>query len=80
MVRAVMRFLETNRHRQAMYAPLQTGTHTANVLGLLGLGEGAAEGDDRDRLGQPKIHRCQHPALKEDPRGGGWLRDLTQEG
>eukprot|EP00969_Alexandrium_andersonii_P154387 6824596-Alexandrium_andersonii.AAC.1 len=38
MVRAVMHFIETNRHWQVIYAPLRTGTHTANILGLLGLG------------------------------------------
>eukprot|EP00969_Alexandrium_andersonii_P211206 9328260-Alexandrium_andersonii.AAC.1 len=74
-----MHFLETSRHRQVIYAPLRTGAHAANILGFLGLDGGTAEGDDRDRLGQPRIHRDQHPALKEDPRGG-WLRDLTQEG
>eukprot|EP00969_Alexandrium_andersonii_P051314 2254602-Alexandrium_andersonii.AAC.1 len=73
-----MQYIETNRHQQVIYAPLRTATHTANILGLLGLGGGTAEGDDRGRLGQPRLHR-DHPAFKEDPRGG-WLRDLTQEG
>eukprot|EP00969_Alexandrium_andersonii_P016411 718652-Alexandrium_andersonii.AAC.1 len=78
-VRAVMDYIDANRHQRVIYAPLRTTTHTANILGLLGLGNGVAEGDDLDRLGQPRLHRDQHPALKEDPRGG-WLRDLTQEG
>eukprot|EP00969_Alexandrium_andersonii_P148018 6543477-Alexandrium_andersonii.AAC.1 len=43
VVRTAMQFLEANRHRQVIYAPLRTGTHTANVLGLLGLGEGTAD-------------------------------------
>eukprot|EP00969_Alexandrium_andersonii_P232627 10270955-Alexandrium_andersonii.AAC.1 len=46
-VRTVMQYIETNRHWRVIYAPLRTATHTANILGLLGLGGGAAEGDDR---------------------------------
>eukprot|EP00969_Alexandrium_andersonii_P278735 12319375-Alexandrium_andersonii.AAC.2 len=77
--RAVMEYLEANCYLRVIYAPLWASTHTANVLGLLGLRNGTAEGVNVDRLGQPRMRRDHHPALKEDPRGG-WLWDLAQEG
>eukprot|EP00969_Alexandrium_andersonii_P049855 2187550-Alexandrium_andersonii.AAC.1 len=55
-------------YQRVIYAPLRTATHAANILGLLGLGHTIAEGGGVARLGQPRLHRDQHPALKEDPR------------
>eukprot|EP00969_Alexandrium_andersonii_P163393 7222436-Alexandrium_andersonii.AAC.1 len=67
MVRAVAEYLVAHRQLRVMYAPLRTDTHTAAVLGLLGLRSGAVERGEVDRQGQPRLRRDQHPALREDP-------------
>eukprot|EP00969_Alexandrium_andersonii_P278846 12324344-Alexandrium_andersonii.AAC.1 len=45
LVQTAARFIETNRHHRVMYAPVSQGAHTANVLSLLGLGGGVADGN-----------------------------------